>query len=231
MTLTRIFSIFSSLLFCAMFVVGCSSSSSPSTNNSNSQSTSVKPKIGSAFTDSVSSKDTSLANQPGYSLTYRLGDTNATVGGKSGVYVFTSYGSDSVCCYYETNGDVAVYIDFSAGGFDAGEEWVTFPFASQATSNITTFSTMVIDTVTISGTVHGSGTATQTIDGNSLFVEKATMNAQASAVAGTIPATVSLTYAPSIGILVYQNTTDTGSVFGQNLSGGSTIFVTSYALK
>jgi hypothetical protein len=240
MTHSRIFSIFSALIFCAMFIAaGCSSSSSPSTNNTNSQSTSVKPKMGSTFTDSVSVKDTSLVNQPGSSVTYTLIDTNAAIAGKSGVYVFVSSSPnpastafDTLYQYYETNGDLSVYVDCSAGGFDVGQEWVTFPFASQTSSNITTFNAVLIDTITISGIVQGSGTGTQTVDGNSIFVEKSTLKSQAkSAIAGTIPATVTITYAPSIGLVIYQDISESGSVFGENISGGSTSFLTNYTLK
>lgn len=242
MTHARFFSITCALIFCAMFVLaGCSSSNSPSTNNTNSQSNSVKPKMGSTFTDSVSTKDTTLTNQPGSSVTYTLIDTNATVAGKSGVYVFVSSTTnpanaafDTLYQHYESNGDLSVYVDFSAGGFNVGQEWVTFPFASQTTSNITTFSTLLIDTVTISGTVQGAGTATQTVDGNALSVEKSTLNSQAkSGLIGTIPATANVTYAPSIGLVTYQDITEQGRIssFNLNLSGGSTSFLTSYTLK
>ncbi|HET6401661.1 MAG TPA: hypothetical protein VFH95_09710 [Candidatus Kapabacteria bacterium] len=191
----------------------------------------VKPKMGSTFTDSASTKDTTLANKPGQLVTYTLVDTTRTLAGKSGVYVFDN-NLDTLYQYYESNGDLSIYVDFSAAGYDAGQEWVTFPFASQTTANITTFSKLVVDTVTISGSVQGSGTGTDIVSGHSLSVEKATLTSQAkSMLVGTIPATVLLHYAPSIGLVTYQDFTEQGRLFGTSISGGTTNYLTSYSLK
>jgi hypothetical protein len=224
----------------AGFVInGCSSSSSPS-NNSN-LSASVKPKMGSMFTDSVSTKDTTFANQPGNSTTYTLVDTNATVAGKSGVYAFVSSTVnlagklDTIYQHYESNGDLSLYTNFEAAGYSIGQEWVTFPFASQTTSNTTPLSTVIVgDTVTVTGTVQGAGSETEIVDGKSLFVEKATQKSQAaSPQIGTIPATLNVTYAPSIGLITYYDLTEQGRIaaLNLNLNGGTTEFVTSYTLK
>jgi hypothetical protein len=237
MKIRRFFSIAGAL--CALLILhSCSSSTPPS--NTSGNSTSVKPKAGSTYTDSTSKKDTSLTNQAGTEVNFTLVDTNRTVGGKSGVYVFVSSAVDpatgtvdSVFQYYEANGDLSIYVPFGAGGFTVGSEWVTFPFASQSTSNITTLKTFVlIDSVTLTGTVQGSGTGTQTINGNSLYVEKATLNSTAYS-ADTIPATVELTYAPSIGLVTYQDITAHGmiSFLHANITGGNTSFLLKYSLN
>src|ERR1700733_8762561 len=119
------------------FAIGCSSSSTPSPNTTNNSSVSVKPLLGSVFADSVCNKDTTLRDSAGHVLIYRLVDTNATIAGKSNIYVFISFfdlsagSDDTIYQYYEANGDLSVYVPFSAGGFGIGNEWVTFPFASQ----------------------------------------------------------------------------------------------------
>jgi hypothetical protein len=217
---------------------GCSSSSSPS-NNSN-PSASMKPKMGSMFTDSVSQKDTTFANQPGNSTTYTLVDTNAMVAGKSGVYVFVTTANltgnfDTIYQCYESNGDLSFYTNFASDGYSLGQEWVTFPFASQTVSNITPFSTFIVgDTVKVTGTEQGAGSGTEIVDGKSLFVEKATQKVQlAGALIGTIPTTLNVTYAPSIGILTYYDLTEQGqvAVLNLNVNGGNTSFLTSYTLK
>jgi hypothetical protein len=230
----RFFSIFSVIIFCTAFVAaGCSNSSSPTTINSSNQSASVKPKIGSTFTDSISPKDTFLVNQPGSSETYTLTDTNATIGEKLGVYVFISTdGFDTLYEHFETNGDVAIYIDFAAGGFDVGKEWITLPFASQDSSSIQTLKAVVaIDTVTVSGYVKGTGTHTQSVAGTYRYEESATTSTQAVSALGTIPYTLTITYAPSLGLVIYDDQTQSGSALGQNFNGGSTSFLTSYMLK
>ena len=225
-----------SILF---FGAGCSSTNPPASNNNNSSAT-VKPKMGSTFTDSLYYKDTSLVDMhaKGQIMVYTLIDTNATVAGKSSVYIFAStFDSvyqrfDTVYQHYETNGDLSVYAPFGAGPFVVGSEWVTFPFATQTTSNIQTFKGVVIDTVTIAGHVQGSGSGTSVISGQSLATQNVTMNVDATSIAaGDIPATLKLTYAPSIGYITHQELTDRGSALGINLTGGSNKFLISYILK
>ena len=90
---------------------------------------------------------------------------------------------------------------------------------------------IIVDSVTITGSVIGAGTATQTINGNSLYLEKSTMNITASSKLGDISATLNLSYAPSIGFIVSDDLSEQGSAAGLNLSGGVAAFLRSYTLK
>ncbi len=233
----RILNAFGCVLLLA--AIGCSNSSTPSSNNNNNSAAITKPKQGSTFVDSVCYKDTSLnIIGPGQLIVYRVSDTNATFNGKSNVYVIVSttldthtHTYDTIYQHYESNGDLSVYVPFSAGGFAVGSEWITFPFASQGNSNIPTLQTVVIDTVTLAGSVTGSGSGSQTINGTSTPIEKATMNATAtSGLLGSLPATVIVSFAPSIGLVTYQDVTVQGQVssLSLNLSGGSRTYFLSF---
>lgn len=193
----------------------------------------TKPKVGSTFTDSTYTKDTLYHNVPssGATLTYTLVDTMATKAGQANVYEFIS-SIDTVWQHYEANGDLSVYAPFAAAGYTVGSEWVTFPVSSQSSSNITTLKGFVLDSVTITGTMQGQGSGTQTVNGTALAVQKAQMNVSAtSALAGTIPGTVTISFAPSIGLVTHQVITTTGTLFGTNINGGSEKTMIAYTLK
>ncbi len=228
------------LVVALFFVVGCSSTTTSPGNNNNNSSTAVKPKVGSTFSDSVYYKDTSLMDMhsSGQVIVYTLVDTNASIAGKTNVYMFVGTHDavtnrfDTVYQRYEANGDLSVYAAFEAGPFNVGSEWVTFPFASQATSDIPTLKGFIIDTVTVTGKVQGSGTGTSIVASQTLNTQKATMNVDAvSLSAGHVPATLNLSYAPSIGYITHQELTDQGKALGFNLTGGSNKFLISYTLK
>ncbi len=224
------------LPFLLMLIVACSScSSSTSTPPGNNNTGATRPKVGSTFTDSSYTKDNSLSNvaASGTTVTYTLVDTNATKSTMmGGVYEFTSP-MDTIWQHYETNGDLSVYAPFAAGGYYVGSEWITFPVSSQSSSNIPTLKGYVLDSVTVNGTMAGEGSGTQQIGmQSSLSVQKAQMNISAvSALAGTVPGTVSVSYAPSIGFVTHETITTTGMVLGTNISGGSDKFLISYNLK
>ena len=227
-------------LLALFFVVGCSSTTTSPGNNNNNSSSVVKPKVGSTFSDSVYYKDTSLMDihSKGQIVVYTLVDTNASIGGKSNVYMFVgtqdavANSFDTVYQSYEANGDLSVYAPFAAGPFYVGSEWVKFPFTSQATSDIATLQGFIIDSITVTGKVQGSGSGISIVSGQTLTTQKATMNIDAvSMAAGHVPATLNLSYAPSIGYITHQELTDQGKALGLNITGGSNKFLISYTLK
>ncbi|MFI5263419.1 MAG: hypothetical protein ACHQM6_02780, partial [Candidatus Kapaibacterium sp.] len=166
-----------------IFIASCSSSSSPNSNNSTGSNI-VHPKLGSIFTDSAYTRDTSfnVVPQSGMVIVYTLTDTNFSIAGKTNVFEFAS-NFDTIFLHYESNGDVSNYSTFGIGALVVGKEWVTLPTQSQGTIPITPIDTFfLIDTVQITGSAKGTGTETETIGTHSVSASKITINSDAYAV-------------------------------------------------
>src|SRR5579872_3922743 len=102
----------------AFLVTSCTSSTSPKTkkvfpNDTSVLSAGAHPGLGTSFTDSAYTRDSSLNVIPGSGTTivYTLVDTNISIGGKSNVYEFTSP-VDTIYLHYEANGDFSSYTRF-----------------------------------------------------------------------------------------------------------------------
>jgi hypothetical protein len=219
-----------------MFISSCSSSSSPASNNTNNSNSSiVHPKLGSTFTDSSYTRDTSLNPIPktGTVIVYTLTDTNFSIGGKTNVFEYTST-SDTVYLHYESNGDFSNYATFGISTLMVGQEWVTLPSQSQGTIPLTSFSSVLVaDTIQVSGSAKGTGSEVDNIGTQAVNASNTSLSVQAYApqLLATTTGFVNTSFAPSLGFLTHYDVSTHGVFYGFNLSGGIHRFLISYNLK
>ncbi len=223
-------------VFFAISFASCSSSTTPSSNNNNTTgSSTIHPKLGSTFTDSSYTRDTSLNPVPssGSVIVYTLTDTNFSIGGKTNIFKFTST-SDTILLHYESNGDFSNYTTFGIGSLVVGQEWVTLPSQSQGTIPITPFSTFFfIDTIQVTGSASGTGTETEMIGTHSLNASKTLLNADAYAITLKVHTLASgnTAFAPALGFPTHFDITTKGNFSGTSLNGGIHRFLIDYNLK
>jgi hypothetical protein len=228
------------IVFSALFVISCSSSTSPKVKKTSPNDTSIlsagaHPQIGTSFTDSAYIRDSSLniIAGSGTKIVYTLVDTNSQIGGKSNVYEFTS-SVDTIYLHYETSGDFSYYTRFGLGSFQIGSEWITFPTQTQGTIPITSFSSPVLtDTIQITGSTKGHGVGTSLIGKESLPAGKTIMSADAYALKLKThsTATVTIFFASGLDFFTGYDVTTSGNFGGVNLGGGVHRFLIDYDLK
>ncbi len=237
---TEIFGILIAVSF-AFLITSCSISTSPKAkktpvNDTSTLAAGAHPQIGTSFTDSAYSKDSSLniIAGSGTKIVYTLVDTNFSIGGKSNVYEFTSP-VDTLYLHYEASGDVSNYTRFGLGSFSVGSEWVTLPVQTQGPIPITPFSSPVLaDTIQITGsTTKGKGIGTLFIGKESLPLGKAVMSADAYAVKLKTHSseTVTIFFASALDFLATYDVSTSGNFGGVNLGGGVHRILIDYDLK
>ena len=224
----------------AIFIASCSPSTSPKTkktspNDTSSLSAGSHPHIGTTFTDSTYNRDSSLniIAGSGTTIVYTLIDTNASIGGKSNVYEFTST-ADTIYLHYETTGDFSYYTRFGLGNFFVGSEWVTYPTQTQGTIPITAFRSPVLtDTVQISGSTKGHGIGTYQLGKETLPAGKTIMTADAYALKLSTHSTetVAIFFASGLDFFTGYDVSISGNFGGLNLGGGIHRVLIDYDLK
>jgi hypothetical protein len=224
----------------AVLIASCSSSTSPKVKKTPVNDTSIlsagaHPQLGTSFTDSIYTKDSSLniIAGSGAILVYTLVDTNFSIGGKSNVYEFTST-VDTIYQHYETNGDISVYIHFGFGNVSIGSEWVTFPTQTQVKITLASFSSPVLtDTIQITGSTKYQGIGTLMFGKLSIPAARALMSADAYAVKLKTHSTdaVTIFFASELGFLTGYDVSTSGNFGGANIGGGVHRTIIDYDLK
>jgi len=240
---TNINSAIFGLLIAVSFLISitsCSSSTSPKVkkspvNDTSSLSAGAHPHLGTSFTDSAYTRDSSLniIAASGTTIVYTLADTNFSLAGKSNVYEFTST-VDTIYLHYETSGDVSYYTRFGLGSLSVGSEWVTFPTQTQGTIPMTPFSSPVLgDTIQITGSSKGHGIGTYALGKETLPAGKAIMTADAYDVKLKTHSTETVTifFATGLDFFTGYDVSTSGNVSGVNIGGGVHRVLIDYDLK
>jgi hypothetical protein len=225
---------------------GCSDDTTgPDTGGDVNTDAIVAPKQGSTYTYAVYDTDSTGKKVSGTDRTeiYTVTSASLTLGGKSNVTMFVSNAAepDTGYIHYETNGDVTIYQAEEEAGVTT-YSWITLPFVSRSTHNITLIDSTIDDGFGNNGQIKftsqttGTGSEKITVGTEEFKANRATWKIDATfpllGLSVTSTTTSTLSFVPKIGFWVKQETKSTGSL---GPLGGSTkgqvSTLTSYSLK
>ncbi|MDB5033770.1 MAG: hypothetical protein JWQ98_1011 [Chlorobi bacterium] len=230
------------------FVGGCTDT--PTSTGGNS--TTITPaKQGSTFTSYTYSKDSLGQMQQGSQDTTvsTIAKTGLTIGGKSDVNmaigVKKSGGTDTTYFRYESNGDVSLYFnatDSSGGAPPMQTAWITLPFASKTSMNLTIVDTAMSDSTfgagrfKVTSSAVQTGTENITVGSETLSAEKVQWKFETSATFGLFGIGQSVVstiwFAPKIGFIARQEQITSEGIPGfLSVSGSSYQNLVAYSLK